>query len=429
MKATNSRLWSCAVYLLFGHLPTMSFGQEVDYFIVPEGSIAQAETVLLAEGNQSTSRADQVFFDARIALLRENLAEAERLFREVLSLEPAHSAARAYLGLTLAEMGRNSAAIYNYRFALADDLPSDVSRPIRDYILENDRGLGFNTFAYFHINRQTNPFLESNLTEIRVGDFIFALADPEGGTEETVLEFGGNLGYRFQVSETGHFLFRLRADFDHYTNSNFTSWSVTPSLAYEFRVDQDKELALGMSTDFEFLESELVEREIGPVLRLRWEHDERFRSSYFLEVLDLHSPGRQIASGVSYEIGAAFEKVLTPRWAVNGAASVYRAELQRKRLGYDEYRLVLGTRTVLPNGIRVGGAAYLEDRVYHADSRIFGVTRRDQTATISVTVGSSEVELAGFSPQVRVEYEERHSNIALYESTNSSVALEVTRSF
>jgi hypothetical protein len=414
--------------MLFGTVQVNAASDGHHFTVVADNGEAGRET-LLSLRSQASTQADRIFFDARLAMLQANLPRAETYFRRTLAIAPDHRAARAYLGLTLAEMNRADAAIYHYRFALAQELPASVSDPIRQYVSSFERQSGWRVFAYFNTVRQTNPFEQSGLDRVNVGGFDFVLPTIGTGEPETVLRFGGALRGRHTLGENTRLNTSLGVALEYYLDSHFTTAIVNPAIAYQIDTSDATALAFGLGAEFTFADGKLVEQEYGPEFQYTYRLSDRMRGAVSLSHYRIETPDRAFAKGFSNEISVTGEAVVRPDLAFYATASMYQRNLQRERIGYDRLTALLGARKLFAHGIQLEGSMEIEKRKFHADSQIFETTRDDLTSTFALTVGSSQISYKGFSPRIRIEREVRSSNIAVFDMQNTSVSLNVTRSF
>lgn len=371
--------------------------------------------------------ADYEFYTGRIALVSDDAVTAERYFRNALAKNPDHVGARVYLGLALVHQGRDGAGAYHYRRALVNDLPVSVSEALQEFVTEETTPLGFGGFGYANINRRSNPFQDSGLTVVQVGEYeVSRIANDD---PQTVVEAGGTVYYRHPITEATALYAQLGLSADYYTGTDDLELSFRPRVAFEYNLSKRTRFSAGLQAEQVYFNGERIETGIGPRLSFDYSFSDSAHLWGTYTYQSLERPGDDVRDGHSNEITLGLNRVETPRLVNYYGLSVKRYDYQRERLGYTEARAYVTSQYQFRKGFRGEFFALLGGRKYHGISHIFETTREDLRYSASFAVGNDNIQWRGISPQIRFEYEGRDSNADVYDYDDIGINLEFSRNF
>ena len=120
-----------------------------------------------------------------------------------------------------------------------------------------------------------------------------------------------------------------------------------------------------------------------------------------------------------------------------GKATLLRADsaFRREKLDQDayswkEYIVGVSATRELPRGFVVSAGPIFRWREYGAPLPTFGPeARQDRTSAARITVSNRRIDLYGFSPQVTLRHERRHSNLDLHDYERTVAEFSMVRSF
>jgi len=393
------------------------------------GRTADAEAIFraLAHDPDPDIRAEARF---RLGMMYAALGRNENAaltFRALLDEKPDAARVRLELARVLAAMGEEGRARQQLRQAQASGLPPDVAQVVDRYAaaLRSNRTFGGN--MEFALAPDSNI---NRATDAKTLDTVIAplnLSDDARQTSGLGVHLTGQVFARLDLSSRLKLVPRLSGDGTFYGRSEFNDVSGSALLGLEWQAGGDRIMPSAGAT-------------------WRWYGGRPYARTATADVRWVHRLGRRAQSDIGFSYGRAhyLRNDLQDGDLFSLTASVERALSARTGIGVSVnglrqtardpgYSTAAGGVTLL--GWRDMGKmtlfANLTARRLESDARLFPFTDRRKEWFLRAALGATfrQIEVAGFSPVVRVGYERNSSTVGIYDYRRVSVDLGITRAF
>ena len=375
-----------------------------------------------SQAQEKGSAARAALLDEAIAALRAILIDRPELVRVRLEL------ARAFF-----LKGEDGLARGHFERVLAGKPPRPVVVNVRRFLRAIRARRRWDMHLGFSLVPDSNIGAASNERTIYIGGLPFRFNDAESRTTSGVgvaVWAGGE--YQHPLSE--RLRLRARADISRreYSGGRFdqmfvsghagprllatesTDVSVLASIRHGWAANRPDYHDLGLRT-------EVVHR-IGRGLTVKgrgsW-HNRRYRTRTHLD-------------GPSLDVSLSGAWVITPTVRADVASGYGRGRPDTERWRYARRWARAGLSYALPYGFTVGGSGELRRTQYEGNWGFYtpgGVSRKDRTRSLRVSVYNRAFTLYGFSPQVSVVHEVRKTNAQLYDYKRTGGELRFVRQF
>jgi tetratricopeptide (TPR) repeat protein len=354
-------------------------------------------------------------------------ADAALAFRAILDEQPDATPVRLELARVLAAMGDEGRARQQLRQAQASGLPTDVAQVVDRFAsaLRSNRRFGGNFELAMAPDSNIN-----RATDAKELDTVIApltLSDDAREQSGIGLHVTGQVYARLGLSDRITLVPRLSGDGTFYREGQFNDLSgsallglewqhgrsrIMPSAGVTWRTYGGKTYARTTTADMRWT------NRIGR----RAQTDVGFsygRTSYVRNSLQ---------DGNLFNLSAGLERALTARSGIGLQVNGTRQTARDRG-----YATASGGVTVL--GWRDMGRATVfanaTVRRLESDVRLFPFTDRRKEWFMRGSIGATfrQIEVAGFSPVVRVAYERNQSTVGIYDYRRTTVDLGITRAF
>ena len=372
---------------------------------------------------------DLDFLYGTIALERGDWQSAIARFRAMLARDPNLPRVRLDLAFAHFQAGEDGRASHHFRLALGTkDLPPVVrarTLAVLDHIRRRKTWSITGTVA---LAPDTNINAATSATEVELFGLPADLSEDARRTSGVGLSANLSGGYEGRISEDTRFRasagLRTRTYKESAFNERVVNLRAGPRFLFE-KFDLRPEL----TTSVRNLGGDLYSRTAGLELSGNWLIAPAWR-------LNASVGGERISYETFLGDGNTFAANLGLAHAL-GKATLLRADtsFRREKLDSDarswrEYILGISATRELPRGFVVGGGLILRWRKYGAPLPIFGPeARRDWTLAARITVSNRRIDLYGFSPQITLRHERRHSNLDLHDYERRVAEFSMVRSF
>ncbi len=391
--------------------------------LIEAGALRDAQDLLAA---QDQGDPEVLFLEAQIDGRRGQWREAERLYRRILADHPALARARLELGRALAEQGNDVAAEFQFRLALAGDLPPPVARNVSaflDSIRQRRRwsaDLSAGALADSNMNRSTSQ------STVDIFGLSFILSQ----------EARQKSGFGFTFSAAGEYAapaaegLKVRSGVTFFRNDyqggQFDDMQVQGYAGPQVTTGRSDASLLALVLkrwygNAPYYEGYGVRAEAGS------NTTDRLRLDTFVQVARLWYPRREFLDGYQVDMAVTPSYALSPASFARGLLGFGHQDTQDAAWRNNYGRASLGYGRDLGWGISSYaefGAAYF---VY--DGRIFDQNRRDWLLSAAVTFTAFGWNVAGFWPQTTVGYQRNLSTVDLFTFDRAFVQIGVTRHF
>ena len=369
------------------------------------------------------------FLRGSIALQQGEWQAAIERFRAMLTRDPELLRVRLDLAFAYYQAEEDGSAAYHFRQALgAEELPPaararallflDLIRRRKSWSITGSLALAPDT----NINNATS----SRLVEL----FGLPAQLSEDARETSGIGLNANIGGGYEARISPDLRFRTSASLQTrtYEQSQFNDRTLSlragPRFLFE-RFDLRPELtARGRE-----LGGDTYSRSLGLTLASDWLVAPAWRLSgsvagerVFYETF--------LGDGTSYAATLGLAHALNQATLLRADGSFRRETVERDAYSWREYVLGLSASRELPEGFVVTAGPSYRWRAY--DGILASLSRdprEDETLAGRITVSNRHIDLFGFMPEVTVRYEERDSNVDLYDYDRVVADIGVVRTF
>lgn len=399
------------------------------------GRIADAEAIYaaLARDPDLGIRSEARFRLGTMLADQKRYAEAALAFRAILDEQPSATPVRLELARVLAAMGDEGRARQQLRQAQAAGLPPEVAQVVDRYAaaLRSNRRFGGN--FEFAIAPDSNI---NRATAVRQLDTVIApITLDEDARAQSGLgaHLTGQVYGRIGLSKRLTLVPRVSGDGTFYRKGQFNDLSGSSLVGLEWQSGGDR-VTPSIGYTWRFYGGDLYAR--TRTADVRWTHRTGKRSQ-----LDTgFSYGRanylqnDLQDGNLFDLRTSIERALTARTGIGATLNVTRQTARDPAYATTSGGLTLlgwrdmGKTTLFANATvrRLESDAPL---MIFGSVPLFGDRRKEWFLRGSVGATFRQIEVAGFSPVVRVAYERNISTVGIYDYRRATVDVGITRAF
>ena len=358
---------------------------------------------------------------------RKQYSEAALAFRALLDEQPEAARVRLELARVLAAMGDEGRARQQLRQALASGLPPEVAQVVDRFAsaLRSNRTFGGN--FEFAMAPDTNI---NRATDAKQLDTVIApLTLSEDAREKSGIgtHLTGQVYARLRVAEGLMLVPRLSGDGTFYRENQFNDLSGSALLGLEWQSGRSRVLPSAGVTWRTYGGKAYARTETADV---RWTHriGRRAQSDVGFSFGRAHYNNNRLQDGNLYNLSVGGERALTARSGIG-----IRLSGTRQTARDPGYATASGGATLL--GWRDMGRmtvfANATARRLESDARLVLFPDRRKEWFLRGSVGATfrQIEVAGFSPVLRVAYERNISTVGIYDYRRVTTDLGITRAF
>ncbi|WP_349237681.1 porin family protein [Novosphingobium sp. SG707] len=372
-------------------------------------------------------RNEASFRHANLLKKQGRLTEAALLLRTILDSEPNAQPARLELADVLAQMGDLTAARRELRQAQAGGLPPQVAQVVKQYAaaLRSRKPWGGSFELALapdsNINRATSATtLDTVIAPLNLSQD--ARQQSGLGVKESSQIYG-----RLDLGKSFTLVPRVSSQATLYQSSQFNDISASAQLGLEYRHRADR-ITPSAGYTWRWYGGNIYARTQS--LSLDWLHPagKRAQIDTTISLNRVRYATNSLQDGMIYTAAVSYERALSAR---SGASVTLSANRQTARdPGYATASGAVGgvywhdfgktTLFATASGSRLG-----------ADARLFLFPERRTDWYLRGGIGAvwRKVEVAGFSPVVRVAYERNWSTVGIYDFRRVTTDVGITRSF
>jgi Uncharacterized protein conserved in bacteria len=354
-------------------------------------------------------------------------ADAALAFRAILDEEPNATRVRLELARVLAAMGEEGRARQQLRQAQASGLPPDVAQVVDRFAsaLRSNRRFGGNFELAMAPDSNIN-----RATDAKELDTVIApltLSDDAREQSGIGLHLSGQVYARIGLTEGLTLVPRLSGDGTFYRTAQFNDLSGSALLGLEWQTGRSRIMPSGGVTWRTYGGKAYARTETADI---RWTHriGRRAQSDVGFSYGRTHYHRNTLQDGELFSLSVGIERALSARSGVGVQLSGTRQTARDPG-----YATASGGVTLL--GWRDMGRmtvfANATVRRLESDARLFPFTARRKEWFLRGSVGATfrQIEVAGFSPVVRVAYERNTSTVGIYDYRRTTIDLGITRAF
>lgn len=374
------------------------------------------------------SRADRVFFEARILKAQRRFPEAITAFRQVLQIDPNYINARRELAHTLLQNRDYGPARFHFKELLKIDQNEQMRDGYRGFLNVIDQNQPIGISGYFSVLPSTNVNRGTTNTvfDTTLGKFVI---DPNSQAESGVgvqLGFSGYFrhllshnsrvslnwglsGTRYEDKRYNSAVGNLALSYEQITQSG--SWFISPYFRKTRREDNADSDARG----FRF----------GVTQRLNDKN--RLGFSFSREYRDYAAQDYQ--DGIFTSASISLGHQINPSLSVSGGFGFERSDPEAKHLQYDGRKLFARLSKAWEGGLQTSFGLKYGRRDFVGDYPLTSVPRDDEFYKINIGVQHSRIDIHGFTPHLSCSHSGNKSNVAFYDYTATECQATISRNF
>ena len=372
---------------------------------------------------------DVDFLRGSIALQKGEWQTAIDRFRAMLTRNPELLRVRLDLGLAYFNAEEDSSAAYHFRQALgAEALPPEARARALAFLDLIRRRKTWSVTGSLALAPDTNI---NNATSARLVELFGLPAQlSEDARETSGIGLNANIGGGYEARISPDLRFRTSASLQTRTyeqsafNDRTLSLRAGPRFLFE-RFDLRPELtARGRE-----LGGDTYSRSAGLALSSDWLVAPAWRLSGSVAGERVFYEGF-LGDGSLYAATLGLAHALNQATLLRADTSFRREQVERDAYSWREYVVGLSASRELPEGFVVTAGPSYRWRSYDGVlASLSRVPREDETFAGRITVSNRHISLFGFMPEVTVRYEERDSNVDLYDYDRVVADIGVVRTF
>ncbi|WP_010544305.1 surface lipoprotein assembly modifier [Sphingomonas elodea] len=393
------------------------------------GRPADAETMYraLAKDPDAEVRAEARF---RLGQLLERLGrkrEAATTYRALLDEKPDAARVRLELARLLTQLGDESAARRELRQAQAGGLPPQVAQIVDQFAaaLRSRKPWGASLEVALvpdsNVNRATDAAtLDTVLAPLQLSRD----AREQSGIGARI---GGQLFARVPVATNLAIVPRLSGQGDFYRQRRFNDTSASALIGLEWSLGRDRLRPSVGGTQRWYGGSPYARTATAAI---DWQHPlgTRAQLTTSATVADTTYRGNPLQDGLLLNGAIAYERAFSPR-----AGGSVTLSATRQTANDPGYATAAGGATLL--GWREFGRTTVYAtaglRRLEGDARLFLFAERRKDWNVSLGVGATfrRIQIRGFAPIVRLDWERNRSTVGIYDFTRKAATIGLTRAF
>ena len=366
------------------------------------------------------------------------LEEAEAAFQSILVAQPGLHRPRLELARVLFLQGEDRLAREHFERVLADDPPAPVAANINRFLAEIRARRRWSAYFGFSLAPDSNLSGASDDNRFVWRGNPFGIE--EGWRSDQTVDSGTGvrfwLGGEYQHPLGEEWRLRLGGDFrrTEYKERDFDSMDVSVHVGPRWLISPRSEASLLATGRQHWSAGDPRYYDLG--LRVEARHTLtartrlRARASWAQRDFD----GRDDLDGPITDLTLGLNHILTPTLRADASIGVSREKPENYCSRRDGVRLNAGLTALLPKGFTVGVSAGWERTDWKTpgslpNNVLDGSNREDETRRLRLSAHRRDFTIAGFSPELAVNVEERDSNAQLSDFDRVSGELSFVRPF
>ena len=395
---------------------------------IAAGNYDAARTVLASLLAAAPGDVEANFLLAETDLQQNRLDAAIDRFRRLLLDHPDLVRVRLDYALALFRAGEDDNADYNFRLALAADLPDAVRANVMQYLRALRARRRYQVSVTAAIAPDTNINTGTGLSEITLFGLPFTPNEElkrKSGIGATVALSGE---YKYPLGAT----WRLRSNASlwrtDYPGGRFDDMILRTELGPQMLLGDWDASLLGVYTQ-RWYGNRPFDAGAGPRVELAYHGFERWRIESDAEYLRLgyHTEPFQNGDYIATNLYPNF--ALSPSALLHPIFGFYRQLARDPAFADAGYRLGLGYHQELPWALTLELQAELFLTYYDGVDTLFGTTRRDRTTRFQIGLARRDWLVFGFNPVFAYIYTQNDSNQDLFAYRRNQFTIGFTKEF
>lgn len=390
---------------------------------------------------------DELFLEAQILTRQGQPAEAVKIYRAILAVQPGQIEIRQILAQTLFQMGDFEAARFHFRELLESDRREGFKQQYAAALRQIEQNTPSGVSASFAIVPSTNINRGTTNTYVQPGDPTSGtISDSGKETSGVGLQIGVSGYYKIPRAQGGLYTLTASATqvlyddavynvfqptlavrFENGNEAGIWSWEVFARRTYRRDTREPSSTTISNSSANSYGVALSGRRALsGPNI---------LSFSTVLQHTEYDSPktpnhrSLQVQSGPSATFKLGLQRNLNNTTAINGGIGLGRGLPKSDSFKYRSASIDAGVSKTWKGGWATYVGAETGLRWYDADFGFTGMKRNDRYLTLTASVLNSTLSWNGFSPRVTCSWQTNSSNIGFYDYDATECNVLMTRGF
>jgi outer membrane protein len=394
-----------------------------------DGDFDTAATLYTALGKDPDIeiRTEARFRHAQMLVAQKKFSSAALLYRAILDEKHDTQRVRLELAYVLAQLGDLGGAQRELRLAQAGGLPPEVARLIDQFTnaLRANKPIGASIEVALAPDNNINRATKAETLDTIIAPFD--LTEDAQAQSSLGLAIKGQTYFRTKIDKRAQLLVRLSGNADLYRQSQFNDVTLGVQAGPEMRSGKDR-ISFSGGLNYRWFGGTHYATIISTSANMQHPIGTKAQLTLNAAISDFDNKQNNLQDGTIYSASAGLERAFSSRF---GAGLTVGAV--RQGLSDPGYATASGTITAF--AFREWGKTTLVGSIGYshleADQRLFLFPRRRIDNRYSASLGATfrQLQLKGFAPVVRVEYERNDSSVGLYEYKRIASSFGITRAF
>lgn len=398
--------------------------------VMRQGDLAQGIATLLAySGENVQEETARLWLLSQARMLSQKPRAALPDLERLVTAFPDDPRFRLALGRALYEVGADDRARFHLERAKGAVEEEELLARIDELIDSIDRRKSWEISFRGAIRPESNPFRRTASDTVSIGGINFRLdpnATAEGGTS-LVLE--SSAVWTPNLSRDVKANLGLSMSSQSFEDSSLNDISLRARAGVLAVWDRGRAAGAGLSFQRRTVGGDLYSDGPGAYATAQARIGPRTRGMLRYSVVDLEFPDLPNRNGLRRSVSIELQCVISPQMVARTSVFQDQTLAQASHESGIASGLSAGATYAWKGGLITSVSGSLSGERRNGESPLFAEKRSDQTAAVSFDIGHREFTVAGFAPTLTVGYDQRVSNISLYDFSNTRVSVGLTREF
>lgn len=401
---------------------------EVAKRLILAGQTDPARRLLERIQAQAPDPLDVRFLLGTIAVAEKRYADAVKIYRDILTEKPGLTRVRLELARALFLNEEDEAAEHHFHLVLAAQPPGAVADNIKAFLDAIRARKDFRWTVGLSVAPDTNINVAPEDERVDLFGLPFVLDDDARRKSGVGLVASGGAEYSPNLSKRAKLESNVFVRHSEYKGSEFDDTLVSAGVGPSFRWSRTV-ISAQATGYYRWYGHSAYNRSIGA--QLNWEQDvaRRWRVSATLGFQQVDYLLNDDLDGPLYAFTGAVTYGLSSRSYLRGVFAVNYERADAVSLRNTEWRYGLGYYREMGWGI----IAYLQPEItfnpYKGIQPAFNRRRNDTEFRVGLSLIKRDINLWGFSPELRYTFVKNHSSIDFYGYDRHRVEIGVSKKF
>ncbi|MEN3950282.1 surface lipoprotein assembly modifier [Iodidimonas sp. SYSU 1G8] len=401
---------------------------EVAKRLILAGQTDPARRLLERIAPQAPDPVEVRFLLGTIAAAEKRYGDAVKIYRDILTDKPGITRVRLELARALFLNEEDEAAEHHFHLALSDQPPGPVADNIKMFLDAIRARKDFRWTVGFSVAPDTNINVAPEDERVDLFGLPFILDENARQRSGVGVVVSGGAEYSPDLSQRTKLESNVYVRHSEYKGGAFDDTLVSAGIGPSFRWSRTT-ISAQATGYYRWYGGDAYNRALGG--QVTWEQDiaRRWRASATIGYQQVDYLLNDQLDGPLYSFTATVTYGLSSRSYLRGIFAVNYERADALALRNTEWRYGLGLYRELGWGI----IAYLQPEItfnpYKGIQPAFNRRRNDTELRVGLSLIKRDINLWGFSPELRYTFVKNHSSIDFYDYDRHRVEIGVSRKF